>query len=255
MLIAIDIGNTNIVIGVNTMNNWEYIWRLETKVDYFWKYSFQISALIEQNNIDKSRVDQIIICSVVPNLTKHIKSIFEKVFDRSVLILDNEIYLRLPIEINNPKEIGADLIANTVAAFHLYQSDCIIIDFGTALTFTTLSKKGKILGVSITPGLKTAIKSLAGNAAQLPEVPLEYPDSVLGGNTVKAIQSGILVGYVGLVRHKIESIRNEVGQQFKVIATGGLSQILKPLEDDFDEIAPNLTLEGLKFIINNIEIN
>jgi len=124
----------------------------------------------------------------------------------------------------------------------------VVVDFGTALTFTTCTAKGEILGVAITPGLKTAIRALFQKTAQLPEVPLKLPASVVGKNTTHAIQSGVLEGYIGLVRHMIARIREEVGAHVKVVGTGGLSSVLHPLEGDFDYVNPHLTLDGLRII-------
>ena len=148
----------------------------------------------------------------------------------------------------SPHEIGTDLIANATAAHLLHPGDCMVIDFGTALTFTVIEASGDIKGVNIAPGLKTAIRALVGNTAQLPEVPLELPDSAIGKNTVHAIQSGVLWGYVGMVEGMVSRIKAEVGQDLKVVATGGLSSILHPLHDLFDTVDPKLTLEGLRLI-------
>jgi type III pantothenate kinase len=145
-------------------------------------------------------------------------------------------------------EIGTDIVSNAFAVFNRYSTDTIVIDFGTALTITTVSKTKGILGVSIAPGLKTATLSLFKGTAQLPEVPLVIPNSVLGKNTVEAIQSGVLIGYIGLIKHTVEAIREELNQPFPVIATGGLSAILHPLKDFFYEVDPDLTLDGMRFI-------
>ena len=145
------------------------------------------------------------------------------------------------------------MVANAVAAYDHYRKSCIVVDFGTALTFTTLSDEGKILGVSITPGLKTAIKSLTQNTAKLFDVPLEMPKSALGTNTITAIQSGILFGYSGLVQSMVAEIRNEVQQEIPAVATGGLSSIITPLKDFFDHIDTKLTLNGLRIIGETIK--
>ena len=140
------------------------------------------------------------------------------------------------------------MVCNAAYAYYTYKRTCVIVDFGTALTFTVITGEGKIVGVSIAPGLKTAVKALFSNTAQLPEVPLVMPDSAIGKNTVHAIQAGILWGYVGMVREMIYQIKKEIGQDCMVLATGGLSSILTPLQDDFDEVDKALTLNGLKII-------
>ena len=140
------------------------------------------------------------------------------------------------------------MVANSVYAHHQYDSDVLIVDFGTALTFTLVDRAGKMQGVSIAPGLKTAVKSLFSQTAQLPEVPLEMPESALGFDTVSAIQSGILWGYVGMVKEMIERVKSERNGELKVIATGGLSSILTPLAQYFDEVNKLITLQGLRII-------
>ena len=149
--------------------------------------------------------------------------------------------------IDNPHEIGSDLVANAVAAHDRFRDNVVVVDFGTALTFTVIDKAGKILGVAIAPGVLTAMKSLVGNTALLPEIPLELPDSVIGKNTVHAMQAGIMYGYAGLVEGVLKRIRNEIGK-CKIISTGGLSQVMTPLHHLFDTIEPHLTLEGMKLI-------
>ena len=168
------------------------------------------------------------------------------------ILITPSTYPKIEIQIDNPLEIGTDLVANAVAAHHQFNRDCIIVDFGTALTFTTINKEGHLLGVSIVPGLKTAVRALFSKTAQLPEVPMEIPDSALGKNTVHAIQSGIFYGYTGLVINMLSSIRKEVGQQYIAIATGGLSSSIPNLNSYFETIDPNLTLNGIRIIAQNI---
>ena len=154
----------------------------------------------------------------------------------------------------NPYEIGSDLVCNALAAFTFFKAQCVVVDFGTALTFTTVSKDGEILGVSIAPGLKTAIRSLSQNTAQLFDVPLEMPSSVLGRGTVHAIQAGVLFGYEGMVRHMLDRIKSELNDpDLRSVATGGLSSIIPSLTSVFTHIDPNLTLNGLRIVTEYIE--
>jgi type III pantothenate kinase len=170
-------------------------------------------------------------------------------FEKDPLVLGPAVYEKLPIKILRPYEIGSDLVCNAFAAYTLFKRSCVVIDFGTALTFTTLSQDGEILGVSIAPGLKTAIKSLSQNTAKLFDVPLVMPTSVLGRGTVHAIQAGVLVGYEGMVKHMLQRIRTELNDDsLKSVATGGLSSIIPSLKETFDHIDPNLTLNGLRLI-------
>jgi len=158
------------------------------------------------------------------------------------------VYPLLPIEVLRPHEIGADLVANALAAYTRYGRTCTVVDFGTALTFTTVSGDGKILGVAIAPGLKTAIRSLFANTAQLPEVPIEVPDSALGTSTTHAIQAGVVLGYEGLVRSLVGRIQDELNGDCMAVATGGLSGSIPALRDVFTDIVPSLTLEGVRLI-------
>lgn len=254
MLFAIDIGNSNVVIGIFDNGNWNHIWRIPTttKNNALVFYEYQLQNLLLENGIRPGQFDRAILSSVVPELTPDILTLFNRFLAREAILVHPKIYPDLSITLNRPNEIGTDLLANAVAAKELYQTDAIIVDFGTALTFTTVKHVGEIVAVSIAPGLKTAISSLFQKTAQLPEVPLELPKSILGKNTTQAIQSGVLMGYIGLVRYMIAEIRNEVGSHFKVIGTGGLSSVLHPLRADFDVINPNLTLEGLRIIYQKI---
>src|SRR6185369_13271303 len=169
-------------------------------------------------------------------------------FDKEPITLGPAVYTKLPLSILSPHEIGADLVANAVAAYFKLKQTCIVVDFGTALTFTTVSGDGKILGVSIVPGLRTALKSLSQNTAKLFDVPLEMPNSALGTNTVTAIQSGIVIGYEGLVKNMVGAIRKELGVDCPAIATGGLSFVITSLKSFFYLVDPKLTLNGLRLI-------
>lgn len=255
MIIAIDIGNSNVVFGINDGKGWIHTWRFPTlnEADSGLFYETQITDLLLEHNLLGTNIRQIIISSVVPDLKPVFQLLAQQLFSIEPVLISPELYSLFELRIDNPQEIGTDLLANAVAAHHTYKSDCIIVDFGTALTFTTLNAQGHILGVAIAPGLKTAITALFSKTAQLPEVPLNLPSSALGRNTVHAIQSGVLIGYVGLVEYLLQQIRAEVGNQYIAIATGGLSSILKPLESAFDHIVPHLTLDGIKRIGELVE--
>ena len=250
MLLAIDIGNTNVTFGLAEGSHWKYTWRLPTMADgeALLYYEVQITNYLLENDIASGEVEQTVISTVVPALRATFEGLSYRLFRIRPIVVGPDIYPRLRLRATRPNELGTDLYANAVAAHYLFRRDCIVTDFGTALTFTTVNAEGELLGVSIAPGLKTAISSLFSKTAQLPEVPLELPDSAVGKNTVHAIQSGILIGYVGLVRHMLQSIRAELGPQYIAIATGGLSSILHPLKEEFYSIEPNLTLDGLRLI-------
>lgn len=251
MLLAIDIGNSNIVLALHDGAEWKYTFRLPTlpeESSLFFK--MKIVNHFWEANIIPNQIDKCVLSSVVPILRDVFEEILLELFGAPPIVVNPTIFPKLKLQIDRPDEIGTDLVANAIAANQLFKKDCIIVDFGTALTFTVVSKEGHLKGVNIVPGLQTAIRSLFGNTAQLPEVPLELPESAIGKNTVTAIQAGILIGYVGLVRHQLASIRAEVGEQYIAVATGGLSKILSELENDFEEVNMNLTIEGLRLIGN-----
>lgn len=257
MQLIIDIGNSNVVIGIFKDSQWAYTWRLPTMRDQeaLLFYEMRLTNYLLEADLSPTWVDQIVISSVVPDLNEVFSGLSVQLFRQEAVVVGPAIYPQIALQIDRPDEIGTDLLANAIAAKDLYQCDAIIVDFGTALTFTTVTRRGHILGVAIAPGLKTAISALYDSTAQLPEVPLELPDSPVGKNTVHAIQSGILIGYVGLVRHMLDRIREEVGKDYQAIATGGLAAILHPLKTEFDVIAPFLTLDGLRIIGDSIQKN
>lgn len=250
MLLAIDIGNTNVTIGLSEEKSWRHVWRLPTLNDgeALMFYEVQISNLLLENEIDGRAIRQIVLSTVVPDLKETFEKLALLFFGVRAIVVGPKAYADLPLKVLRPEELGSDLYANALAAYHRYGQGCIIVDFGTALTFTVVDEWGELKGVTIVPGLKTAIAALFSKTAQLPEVPLELPDKVLGKNTVHAIQSGVLNGYIGLVRHMIAALRAEEGEGLIAVATGGLSSILHTLEQDFKEIDPHLTLEGLRVV-------
>ncbi len=249
MLLAVDAGNTNIVFGVHDGESWIHEWRYETfPIRNQIEYEMFLRLNFLESNLGLDMIDKIVISSVVPQLNNILENFSRPLFEKEPLLVGPKIYDRLPVDTGNPHEIGTDLIANAVAARTLHEGNVIIVDFGTALTFTIVNENGKIEGVNIAPGLKTAIAALVGNTAQLPEVPLELPDSAIGKNTTHAIQSGVLWGYVSMVEGMLDRIQNEFGKPVEVIATGGLSSILHPLHERFDEVNRYLTLDGLRII-------
>ncbi|MEL7118093.1 MAG: type III pantothenate kinase [Bacteroidota bacterium] len=250
MQIAIDIGNSNVVVGIFNEDNWQHLWRVPTKVDHtaLIMYESQLSDHLLESGINIDAIEQVIISSVVPDLNDIFLRLSPLLFRQKAILIRPEIYNHLPIIIDRPRELGTDLLANSLAATQIYKRDAIVVDFGTALTFTTVKANGDILGVAIAPGLKTAINALYSNTAQLPEVPLELPATPVGVNTTHAIQSGILIGYIGLVKHLLSETKREVGADYITIATGGLSSILHPLKDQFDQIDTELTLKGIKLV-------
>lgn len=249
MLLAVDVGNSEITIGLWDGKSWIQHWRLSSRTEQpeiF--YSIKIRDYFLEARIQPSSISRTVLSSVVPVLTEKLTRMLSGFFNSDPIVLNPEVYKKLPIQTLNPHEIGSDLVANALAAYMKYKRTCIVIDFGTALTFTTISEDGKIIGVSIVPGLQTAIRALSQNTAKLFEVPLEMPVSALGTSTITAIQSGVLLGYDGLVRNIVTSVRNELNENCFAIATGGLSMVIKSLDSFFDATEPQLTLDGLRLV-------
>ena len=244
MNLLIDIGNTNIVIGVFDKKI-KHIWRLKTQkgastIDY----GIKLEELLWEAGVNPKSFEYKVLSTVVPELKEVFEELLAKLDSNPLIMLQKDVFGQLDIGIPTT-EIGTDLVANVLAATHLYKDDLIIIDFGTALTFTVVDKSKQILGVNIAPGLKTAINVLHDKTAQLNTVPLQIPESPLGSDTTSAIQNGVLLGYVGLVSYMIETIKKEVGMHYKVVATGGLSSILADRLPQIDYINKDLTLLGL----------
>jgi type III pantothenate kinase len=254
MLLALDIGNSDITIGLWSDEMWKHVWRIPSKPDQpELYYGVKMRDYFLEAAIAFDRVETIVLSSVVPSLTEKVKSVIRQLYLKEPITLGPAIYAKLPIQVLNPYEIGSDLVANAIAAFTKLRQTCIVVDFGTALTFTTVSGEGKILGVSIVPGLRTALKSLTQNTAKLFDVPLEMPASALGTNTVTAIQSGIVIGYEGLVKNMVAAIRTELKTDCPAIATGGLSFVITSLKGFFHTVDPQLTLDGLRIIGQTIK--
>ena len=255
LILTIDIGNTNIVIALFQDDTILVTWRLNTEASRTGdEYGLMVGSLFRDDDIDSKQIEVSVLSSVVPSLIGPFVSLVEKKTGKKPFIINPSIFPLLPIKIPDSAthEIGSDLLCNAVEAYSRYHCACIVVDFGTALTFTVVGDDGKLLGIAITPGLGTARDSLFKNTAQLPSIPLEAPPSSLGTNTIHSIQSGIVLGYKGLVEGLVSQLKNDIYAQtgtlqdtIKVIATGGLNSVLKPITDVFQEVDKALTLCGL----------
>jgi len=251
MFLSIDAGNSNIVFGFfdPSLGEWRPEFRVETaRTITAYELSQKLGLLFLENELRPSEVTRIGISSVVPEINSVIEEFCHRFFGIKPYTINGKSYDKLKVSTHRPNEIGSDLMCNITAAYALFQESCIVVDFGTALTFSVVDDGGYVVGVNILPGLKTAIKALFLNTSKLPEVKLELPESAIGKNTVHAIQAGVLYGYSGLVKGMLATIKEELGHDCKVIATGGMSQILTPLEGTFDLVDRNLTLNGIKLI-------
>ncbi len=252
MKLAVDIGNTDIVIGVRSEGQWVQNWRTPSNRDLPGiEYESKLRSFFLESGLPPAEVKGIVMSSVVPDLNDRIQKALLDVTNKQPLLINAEVIKSLNLGPNvKPHQIGSDLVSNAVGAFARFESNAIIVDFGTALTFTSINENGEIMGVAIAPGVRTAMKSLSANTAKLPEIPLEIPESYFGTDTVSAMQSGIMQGFVGLVRHMVSETKKLHSKEPKVIATGGLSFVFKPLHDVFDEIDRDLTLNGLLEILD-----
>ena len=252
--IAVDIGNTNIVIGLYSNNEWLKIYRLSSKKNItYWSLQKKIKKILSLNDFNPSSVISVVISSVVPNLTDVVKLVVSDMLCKNIHIIKASSVGLVKISIDNINEIGTDLVCNAVEASTMYDENVIVVDFGTALTFTTVSKNNQILGVNIVPGLQTSINSLYKNTAKLPKINLALPEKVIGKNSIHSIQGGIMYGYVGLIKELIFRIKSELSEPTKVVATGGLSKFAKPLRSYFSDIIPTLTLDGMLKILDDYE--
>ena len=250
MLLVFDVGNTNMVLGIYEGKELKKYWRISTdKAKTSDEYGMLINNLFQYDNVDKNSIKDIIISSVVPNVMHSLENFCVKYFNKQPLIVGPGIKTGLNIKYDNPKQVGADRIVNAVAAIEKYKSPMIIIDFGTATTFCAISEKGDYLGGTIAPGIKISSEALFQRASKLPRVELLKPGMTICKNTVSAMQSGIIYGYVGLVDKIVEMMKKELGNKdIKVIATGGLSSLIASETDSIDCVDKFLTLEGLKII-------
>jgi type III pantothenate kinase len=249
MLLCVDIGNTNIKLGLYDGENLVTHWRIYTDESKLAdEYAVLVLSLFESENIDKTAIDGCAISSVVPELTIAFKELVNRHLDLDPVIVGNVKRPVIHINADNPKEVGPDLIANAVGAVALYGAPCIVIGFGTATTFSAISANGNFEGVSIAPGIITAAASLFDAGAMLPAVDIHKPEKVIGKNTILSLQSGLIYGFAGLVEGLVARIKQELGGEAKVVATGGLAGMIADEVTCIDAVEPELTLLGVRII-------
>ncbi|MBI3176869.1 MAG: type III pantothenate kinase, partial [Chloroflexi bacterium] len=249
MLLAIDIGNTNITLGLYDGETLGPRWRLSTVHERMPdEYGLQLIGLFDHAGIRAGDVAAIALASVVPPLTGTWVELCKTHLNREPLVVDADVKTGVRILIDEPRQVGADRIVDVAAAHKLYGGPACIVDFGTATTFDAVSGDGDYLGGAIAPGIGIAADALFRRAAKLPRVDLVRPPSAIGKNTVHAMQSGLLFGYVGLVEGMVARFRAELGAQMKVIGTGGLAELIARETDVIQIIAPWLTLDGLRLL-------
>jgi type III pantothenate kinase len=249
MLLTVDIGNTNITLGVYEGEKLRAHWRLATDHQRMPdEYGITLVSLLQQVGLSTGSIDAIALASVVPPLTGVFGQACEQYLGRAPLVVDAGVKTGVRVKYDDPKQVGADRVVDAAAAYQLYGGPACIVDFGTGTTFDAISAKGDYLGGAIAPGISIAADALFSRASKLPKVDLQRPPSVIGKNTMHSVQSGLLFGYVGLVEGMVARFRAELGPQMKVIGTGGLVEIIAKETTVIDIIAPWLTLEGLRIV-------
>jgi type III pantothenate kinase len=249
MLLAIDIGNTNITVGMFREDELRATWRITAGIHRMPdEYAVILLNLLHQQGLDAPDVTKIVLCSVVPPLTAIFEELCQHHFHVSPLVVRAGVKTGVRIRMDNPAEVGADRIADAAAAYHLYGGPVIIVDLGTATTFGIISKEGDYIGGIIATGIATAAEALFTRTAQLPRVELAHPKRVIGTNTVTAIQSGIVYGYASLVEGMLARIEKELGEKAKVVATGGYAELIAKETSVIDVVNLDLTLIGLRLI-------
>ncbi len=248
MLLVVDVGNTNIVVGVYEGDKLVSSWRISSdRRRTPCELAAWMKVLFELEGMDPKSIDGAVLSSVVPPLTGVVVRAIRMLFGIGTLVVGPGVKTGMPILVDNPKEVGTDRIVNAVAAYSKYGGPLVVVDFGTATTFDVVSAKGEYLGGAISPGIAISMEALFKETAQLPRIDFSKPKSVIGKNTVDSMKSGIFYGYVCLVDGMVDLIEREIGS-CRVVATGGLAEVVASVSSKIDLVDPWLTLEGLRII-------
>ncbi len=255
MLLVIDVGNTNTVIGVYDGEDLKHDWRIRTVRDATAdEFNVLANALFSDKGVNRSKIEKIVISSVVPSAVPILNAFCERYLGLTpVWINPDSVKKLMPILYNNPNEVGADRIVNAVAAYKKYKTALIIIDFGTATTFDVISEKGEYLGGAIVPGVMISSDALFQKASRLPRVEIfKAPEKVIGKDTIDSIKSGIIHGNASMVDGMVERMTKEMSSTPRVLATGGLAPLISGLSKTIEKVEQSLTLEGLRIISHEI---
>ena len=249
MLLAIDIGNTNITLGVFQGNELAFTWRLATDARQMPdEYGLAIVNLLSLKGLSRDQIDAIVICSVVPPLTQVFEEMCHSYFEHEPLVVGAGVRTGIKIQYDNPRDVGADRIVDATAAYRLYGGPVIIVDFGTATVLDAVSANAEYLGGAIAPGLAMGAEALVANTSILRRVELVAPTSPIGKNTPNALQAGLVFGQIDMVEGMVKRFKRELGEEARVIATGGLASMMASQTTIFDAVHQELTLIGLRMI-------
>ncbi|MEM7434901.1 MAG: type III pantothenate kinase [Myxococcota bacterium] len=249
MLLVVDVGNTNMVLGLYDGERLVHDFRIETaKGRTSDEYHVLLLNLLQLAGVGRADVRASILASVVPPLNDTVIDAVDRAFDHEIMIVGPGIKTGMPVLAENPREVGADRIVNSVAAYERVKRAAIVVDFGTATTFDCISSKGEYLGGAIAPGMQISASALFARAAKLPRSEIARPPRAIGRNTIHSMQAGIVFGYVGLVDGLVRRLVAEMDAEPAVIATGGLASLIEPDSETIDEVDEFLTLEGLRLI-------
>lgn len=254
MLLVIDVGNTNITLGVFEREELKATFRMTAKQPRTSdEYGIQLCALLEHRDFDIKMIDAVIISSVVPDIMHSLGSAIIKYFHVKPSVVSSELDLGLTINTEEPKKTGPDRIVDAVAAYEKYGGPVIVIDFGTATTYDVVSADGVFEGGVISPGIRTSARALWGGASMLPEIEIRKPESIIAKETVSSMQGGLVFGYIGQTEYIIDKIKKAGFEDAKVVATGGLGNIIVSEIDAIDIYDQTLTLDGLRIIHEKIK--
>ena len=249
MLLCIDIGNSNIVLGLYRGEEMRYNWRISTDHDKMPdEYAVLMRNLFEQAQVRIENLEGIVMASVVPPLTGVFQELAASYFGRTPLVVDAGVKTGVRVRTDNPREVGADLVVDAAAVYRLYGGPACIVDFGTATKFIAVSAEGDFLGVAIAPGVRISAEALYRSTAKLPRIDLSRPPSVIGRNTTHSMQSGLLFGFVAMVEGMVARFREELGEDMRVIATGGLAPMIAGETSCIELVDPWITLKGLRLV-------
>lgn len=249
MLVAVDIGNTNITLAVFDGEDIKGSYRLTTKMTRTSdEYGFMLLSFLNASNIQVSDIEDVIVATVVPKIMHSFNNAIYKYLKKTPITVGPGIKTGISIKTENPAGVGADRIVDAAGAYYIYGGPCLVIDFGTATTFDYINEKGEFLYGVTAPGLEITSQALSNMAAQLPEIAIKKPDTILAKNTIQSMQAGVVYGYIGLTEYIIRQMKKEIGVPMHVIATGGLGRLISKETEEIEVYDADLTFKGLKLI-------